>query len=138
MRWWQYFKANLLQGSSQFIYWSYESQPVASTGEWMEVPYLPGHFYVNIPSDGEKGGQSQVTYTTKMPVGLDQKYPFFAVFKIPEVGLYYYKYCWSNPESLVNLNQGSSAPLYDPKIYVVVVVGPQPCDIIISRSISMK
>ena len=64
----------------------------------MEVPYLPGHFYVNIPSDGEKGGQPQVTYMEKMPLGLDRKYPFFAVFKLPEVGLYKYKYCWCNPE----------------------------------------
>ena len=76
----------MLQGSSQFIYCSYDDQPVASTGQWMLVPYLPGHFYVNIPTDDDKGGQPQVTYLEMMPPCLDKKYPFFAAFKLDMVG----------------------------------------------------
>ena len=52
----------------------------------MEVPYLPGHFYVNIPTDDDKGGQPQVTYFKIMPPDMDKKYPFFAAFKLDMVG----------------------------------------------------
>ena len=80
------FPATVLQDSSQFVYCSYDDQPVASNGKWMLLPYLPGHFYVNIPIDGDKGGLPSVDYLKMMPPDFDKKYPFFAAFKLDMVG----------------------------------------------------
>ena len=71
----------LFQGLSKFIYCSITNNPVASTGQWMEVPYFPGHCYVNIPSDSDKGGQPSVTYQ-RNHLRLEKSYPYYAEFQI--------------------------------------------------------
>ena len=45
----------------------------------MDVPLLPNHIYVLYPCD--KGTEPRVDYSEKMPMGLDSKFPFFAVFE---------------------------------------------------------
>ena len=49
----------------------------------MDVPLLPNHIYVLYPCD--KGTEPRVDYSEKMPMGLDSKYPFFALFEPPVI-----------------------------------------------------
>ena len=49
----------------------------------MDVPLLPNHIYVLYPCD--KGTEPRVDYSEKMPMGLDSKFPFFAVFEPPVI-----------------------------------------------------
>ena len=58
---------------------------MSSTGEFLQLPYIPGHIYVLVPADGPNGGYPLVNYCTQMPAGLDRKYPFYEVFQPPQL-----------------------------------------------------
>ena len=51
----------------------------------MEVPLLPNHIYVIYPTEDSTGDKGRVAYAEKMPLDLDSKYPFYAVFE-PVIG----------------------------------------------------
>ena len=74
-----------MQGTSQFIFCSYENRPVASNGQFMEVPLLPNHIYVIYPTEDSTGDKGRVAYAEKMPLGLDSKYPFYSIFEPPVI-----------------------------------------------------
>ena len=51
----------------------------------MEVPLLPNHIYVIYPTEDSTGDKGRVAYAEKMPLDLDSKYPFYAVFEPPAI-----------------------------------------------------
>ena len=65
----------ILQCSSHLVFFSEENKPVASTGQFIEVPFLPHHIYALYPAE--------VLYSEKMPRGFDSKYPFIGDIEYP-------------------------------------------------------
>ena len=51
----------------------------------MEVPLLPNHIYVIYPTEDSTGNKGRVAYAEKMPLDLDSKYPFYALFEPPVI-----------------------------------------------------
>ena len=72
----------ILQCSSHLVFFSEENKPVASTGQFIEVPFLPRHIYALYPAEDQRT-RPKVLYSEKMPRGFDSKYPFIGDIEYP-------------------------------------------------------
>ena len=72
----------ILQCSSHLVFFSEENKPVASTGQFIDVPFLPHHIYALYPAE-DQGTRPKVLYSEKMPRGFDSKYPFIGDIEYP-------------------------------------------------------